>query len=638
MIGFYENIRNGNLQGVASFLGSPLAETIHFGDLNFKSALEAAIVNQHVEVVQLIIALPLFQQALSAKDFNYISMAILSSQPLLIEALLAIPTLFAVRDQFDTTHTLEFLFRDIYNAGYITHSASSHQKPQLSEQHKKKALAAMSRLKTTLTWTQPQALKAASESKEIPFAKLKMIADSQALWSLMPVPHHTDNEQYQQVYYALDAMVRNKKLAHRMEIDGDASVALQEEMLNYSYSGSGVQHMLTEMQISFAAFIKNQRHLLEAIFTENDIEVSVLDAVGEDIAHIGKSVNGALLIPVHIQRKDPHVVGVGFFLDLCLITERASPLNQGARIFRMAENPPGSIDKTTARLIDPQQNSSRMTYEELLSYLRDNLVLSDEPLDMVPFTPQFSGNCSWSSCAKMMPFIAFYFRVYHAFLTKYQDEDLARVTAGRVAKACYRAWSCDDQIAYLKDYLAYYRRPECRHVGPDTMLLAKIYLTTKSKKPHQQQIKRILQESGILNSHLLEKGYASLLSDVKNNLAKLYASLGQALPAWITGEHATRLCAVLTNIYLQEGKIKTLEACRFLMLRGDSANHHNANTLIDEIKEQYLPPEEQYPLEQPPRHWLPSQSLDIRGKDTPSLANDDALALASASSRKSKSH
>ncbi|MGE3318536.1 MAG: hypothetical protein AB7I18_04495 [Candidatus Berkiella sp.] len=618
MIDFYADITNGNLSGVTTFLGLTDAQQIPYGSLNFKTALEAAIVNQHLDIVHIIIALPSFRQSLTAKDFNYISMAILSNQPQLVEELLAIPALYAQQEQFDTTHTLEFLFRDILNAGYIMDGTKSQQRPQLSAQHQQRALLAFAGLKTALRWTTPQALKSACEGKDLPFAKLTLITSSQDLWALMPLPELTDCKQYQQVYYAMDAIVRNKKLAHRMEIDGDAHVTLMNQTLNYTYHGSTIWPMISEMQASFSRFVKESRHVFENILGENNLPDSLLEKVSEDIAHIGETSSDARYFPVHIQAKEPHVVTVAHFLGLCLVADRGNLPHHGVRIFRMAENLSVTLDEAIKPFTLPDENR-QISYEELLTLLKNKLLISTEPLDTVSFTPQFSGNCAWSSCAKMMIFATFYFRVYEAALMRDQNEAHARSTAKLVAKACYRAWSCDDQIAYLKDYLQYYQRKECSAYGPNTLLLAKIYLSTKDKKTYQQGIKRLLDESSTLTPTLLAKGYEALLDDAKSNLFKFYDHVGKTRPVWLCDEHLRELCAVLINIYLKLNKMKTIEACQLFIAQASNVTDDVQGLgVIKAIQQQYLteiPPELA-----PNKAWLPSQGITMLGNEINKLS------------------
>lgn len=609
MITFYEDIRNGNLSGVTRFIGSPEAQAVNYSDLNFKSALQAAIVNQYVDVVRAIIALPSFQRSLTAKHFDYISMAILSEQYHFVAEFLAIPHFYAQREQFNTTHTLELLLRDILNAGYSFSETKAHQRLQLNLQQQQKAMSAFRGLQRVLEWTKPEDLKTACESHNVPFAKLTMITDSQALWSLMPVPSPTDSPQYQQVYYAMDAILRNKLLAHRMEIDGPATVTLPgEHALAYAYNGSAVPRMICEMQKSFMNFAKSHRDAFETILLKNHIAASVIDEVAEDIAHIDQLSNGALYLPVPIQAGEPHVVAVSLYLDLCIIADRGNPSFQGARVFKVAEN---ALMSSHDALVSLQHHSHpSMTYDQLLLFLKERLSISDETVDAIPFSAQFSGNCAWSSCAKMMPFSAFYFRVYQAVLAQHQDEKHALQTANKVAKACYRVWSLQDQLSDLKNYLDYYQQVSSPYCGPDRLLLAKIYLISQKNKAHQQRILILLKARALLTEDFLERGEKALLLDIKTNLDKLYQHAKKRPPEWLSAKLSDTFCKILMEIFLNKGKKHVLEVCQYFMLNSAAIRETDATAFLQAIREQFLT------HEKPSKGWFPSLGIENSGKNS----------------------
>lgn len=460
----------------------------------------------------------------------------------------------------------------------IIDMAPTNEKRSLTVKDKQNGTKAFMALKWALPLAGENTLRKEAEWKGKSWAKMNIIADSEVLCELMPPPDPTDPDLYTHFYSTIQAIARSNKLAHRFDIDGSAVGMLNNHEIDYVYGGSEARRMIPEMQKSFHRFMKDNRASFEAILTEYNVPLSILDDVQADMGssplnkfdvdfRIG--TGEPIFIPTHTQDYEPHLMAVAFHNNLCLIADRGNKEYQGARIFQMGMDTPNKR-KMVVDNIDPR---TRRTYNELTAFLKKELALSNEPIDIVPFTPQFAANCSWSSSAKMMPLASFYFRVYE------KNGDLK--TAHKVAKACYKAWSDSDQVAHLRDYL---KEPQ-----PDLLLLGKIYLTTKGIKPHQAQVKKMLEESGLLTPQVLDKAKKALLIDAEDTLKKAYQIAGQTQPAWLTPEIKREVSQLCADIYLNKNKNETVTAVKFFIEKSLAVKTPDeVKALLSEMREKFL--------------------------------------------------
>lgn len=388
----------------------------------------------------------------------------------------------------------------------------------------------------------------------------EIISVNDDLFNLMPRPTLADSKAYQKFFYTIEAMIKGNILAHRMSIDGAGQVG----KCHYAYSGSTGKRMVTQMQQSVKVTLKNNDAILAVLF-EQKLPADLLDKVLDDLhsisfiydAHCEQRIEtrAPIYMGVNVVSFERHVIAVGFYDDVCIVSDRGNLGCNGIRIF--AGKTSVKEQKALAKaLLEPSQSR---TYLDVISLLQKYYHVSSTHDDYFQLPMQIARNCSWLSCAKSMPFMALYFRIY-------ESKSLKKLTQiGEVAKACHQIWSPADKLYYLRHYLTYYATEPMSQVGPDKVLLAKIYLTTKDSSQSQRTIKMLLESSGYLTSQALGIAYQGLIADVKSNLGLACQLHGVVFNIEESALFEDKeLCAKLADLFLSTSKLEfeqTFKSC-----------------------------------------------------------------------------
>lgn len=357
------------------------------------------------------------------------------------------------------------------------------------------------------------------------------LSSNDELFKLMPKPQQ-DALPYKRLYFTIEAMIKGNILAHRMSISGSGKV----NGGYYAYSGSYRKRMIEQMQRSVQSFFTDNTEVLK-IIGQFRLSSDVVSKALEDLQsvsieydeqcqqHIEKDL--PVFLCVGTQSIESHVIAVVLGKDFCMVADRGNLKSSGISVFTGSAN--SAVRKRMAQsLLDP---SIKRTFEEVFAVLSIHYDVS-ERVDYYPLSLQIGHNCTWL-CAKMMVFMAFY----------------CHAKSNLLAKQCTHLWSLDDKLTQLQDYLSYYATEHMIEFGPDKLLLAKIYLTTKDDGLNQRKIRTLLEQSGFLTAEVLRAAYASLLEDVQVNLDLMcLQSNGQAMP------HEDEVCKLIADLFTTSPK------------------------------------------------------------------------------------
>jgi len=323
------------------------------------------------------------------------------------------------------------------------------------------------------------------------------------------------------------------KLGHRFGLKGEMVL----EGIKIDLEGSFITEMVRDLQLSHRVFQSaSENYLLAKELIQKEIsEIRISDSVYESICQdttsdalfitpevLAEQVKGgrAVSIPTLLKTDDPtigHYVNVTFSGALCLIADNSRIEGKaGIRIFRVGNS--YRVSETIAKLQkshrDIESSMSHDTFEQTLIQTLSLREIS-EPLE---YKGQKTGNCGWSSSAKMMLRSVTLGHFYQYFVKQGIDLEQSMVLAKKASKLYAKIVFEDDRERFLRSFIDTFC--DQTELPPQVLeRLAEIAIRMKHR-PIRQPLIHVLESRCAFSPEIVVNAERHLLERVKEALEK----------------------------------------------------------------------------------------------------------------------
>lgn len=406
------------------------------------------------------------------------------------------------------------------------------------------------------------------------YAKLKPIVMA------LPKPDATDTERYRQTYAKMHEAWHNHLIAHRFGITG--------EMLEGSYSIT----MMQELQCAYENFLTNpnsgaafsaakavafsdmSQGEWEKIALQIKTDISRIILKPQEVENPNQvKIDQTVAMPLFLDLEgtEGHLTAVIFFKfrgqDYCILTDKSLVITKSSGLEIQAVTRPDQIPVTIsaiAKIYISKGCNAGITLAEWKAIVQPlGLKLSK----VLAKKPQKSGNCGWSSSAKMSAFSLIFVNMLKGLEARVCTVEEAMDLANQATIPIYKPFTFEDRKISLQNYLIYCRQT---NMVPHALMMAQILLKNE-QHPERKAIIEVLATANIVISEadkskageaLLQSTIEFLLykSKIKNRDVvprnEIEALAIPVLNAYLTHQPETQFSALLASTVstLQNGR------------------------------------------------------------------------------------
>ncbi|MGD0465665.1 MAG: hypothetical protein ABSA84_03110 [Gammaproteobacteria bacterium] len=357
-------------------------------------------------------------------------------------------------------------------------------------------------------------------------------AKLQELHDALIVPSKDDSSHYHDLYKNMQRIWLDHLLAHRFGVDGDVELS----GLHYKLSGSYSQTMVKEAQVSFERFSKSPKYhqILDTIktelfgeFVEEEAWKQLILNLPKDVENISakwdadnftKQYNGSnpISIPINLIIGDEgHANGAIIFCvnskHYCMMVDRGGDVSDeqcGLSIYEVKNSE--NINSFAKTLIE--SNSCNINLN-ILKQQQESL--GSVHLHTIKKKLQKSGNCGFSSCAKLLIQGSQFARVFMYAINAGKTQEDAVLLAAKSSNLIAKEFSSDDRREMMHRYIIECNDNKIEH---NKILLSKIYLKCKNKSKYASVMELFSDFAINFTEEDLVVGRKSLIDDIKQLL------------------------------------------------------------------------------------------------------------------------
>jgi len=349
------------------------------------------------------------------------------------------------------------------------------------------------------------------------FARLKPIMD------ILPAPQDEDTKAYRDLYQKMHKIWQEHLLVHRFAImdsvlEGSCSVTMVQELqssfANLSAKGKFVE-VLAESQKQLPDVTDEQwKQVVESIQSDMKAIILLEDPSQESpVSDLNKTFSSQVRLRSDCGSEESWGHGAGFTafkfrgVAYCSISDRGGVITEhsGHTIHKMTrpENFTSAVVDLTKTLKIYEGSLTVAQFKEFTHSL------SLEECHKIRHKQQKSGNCGWSSEAKMLAYMIIFVNILKTLEKTDLTEEQAFFLAEKITRPIYKIFTSEDRVESLEKYFQY-----CAHFQqvPNGEALAQIYLKMehRQQQPHCKKIIDLLSEQKAASEQEKIKAYAAL--------------------------------------------------------------------------------------------------------------------------------
>jgi hypothetical protein len=356
------------------------------------------------------------------------------------------------------------------------------------------------------------------------FAKLK------SLVMALPKPDSSDSNNYRQTYEKILNIWHTHIVSHRFGITGS--------LLEGSYSLTMMQELQSAYQTFCRSNVKEPAFLAAKAIICPDMPQDKSDnlalQIQTDISNILLKPEEALNIRkintddrtiampliLGLDNGDGHLTSVIFFKfrnqNYCILTDKSCVINKSSGLEIHQVTHPEQIPMVISAIARVLENPLHL-HLSVTEFKNAILPLGLELAKILPKKLQKSGNCGWSSSAKMCAFSLMFVNILKTQETIDISLDDAWELANKATNPIYKAFTMADMEDTLQAYFSYCEREK---VTAHTLMLAQILLKSERNPTRQAIVELINSKITISDPDRLEARKALLESTIEFLLKK----------------------------------------------------------------------------------------------------------------------